>query len=112
VTQRKTEPPELTQKRERFFERERRDFEIWPRLTRKQRRQPYWRQRELQRQSAGKVGLIIMLAGDDLPEPLARVVAAQQSSCYAEPPADPLWGSPDPVSSLVSGGLFAHMRER
>jgi hypothetical protein len=65
----------LEQRRQRFWARERRDFEVWHRLTPRQRRSPYWRQRERQWQNAAKVGLILLAAGDELPEPLARALA-------------------------------------
>jgi hypothetical protein len=101
VTRRKADPPGLTfeQKLQRFLERERRDFEVWPRLTPGQRRMPYWRQRERQWQNAGKLGLILHLAGDELPEPLARALAPLQA------PAPP----PGPVGS--PSGLFASCLE-
>ena len=36
----------LEERRQRFWARERRDFEVWHRLTPRQRRSTYWRQRE------------------------------------------------------------------
>jgi hypothetical protein len=78
----------LEERRQRFWARERRDFEVWHRLTPQQRRSPYWRQRERQWQNAAKVGLILLATGEELPEPLARALAT--------PPAT---GSPS--------GLFA-----
>jgi hypothetical protein len=78
----------LEERRQRFWARERRDFEVWHRLTPRQRRSPYWRQRERQWQNAAKVGLILLATGEELPEPLARALAT--------PPAT---GSPS--------GLFA-----
>jgi hypothetical protein len=65
----------LEERRQRFWARERRDFEVWYRLTPRQRRSPYWRQRERQWQNAAKVGLILLAAGEELPEPLARALA-------------------------------------
>jgi hypothetical protein len=65
----------LEQRRRRFFDRERHDFEVWPRLTPRQRRSPYWREREAQWQNAGKIGLLLHLAGEEPPEPLARALA-------------------------------------
>jgi hypothetical protein len=65
----------LEQQRQQFFERERRDWEVYPRLTERQRRSKYWRRRVAQWKNAEKVGLILLLAGEELPEPLTRALA-------------------------------------
>jgi hypothetical protein len=99
VTRRAGDRPSLTleQRRQRFWARERRDFEVWHRLTPRQRRTPYWRQRERQWQNAAKVGLIMLAAGDELPELLARALA---------PP--PATGSPSVLfASHLESVLFA-----
>jgi hypothetical protein len=77
VTRRAGDRPSQTleQRRQRFWARERRDFEVWHRLTPRQRRTPYWQERERQWQNASRIALILLAAGDELPEPLARVLA-------------------------------------
>jgi hypothetical protein len=92
---RKADPVGLTfeEKRERFFQRERRDFEVWHRLTMKQRRSPYWQQRERQWQSASRIRLLLLMAGEkDWPPallpaaPLMAVVRRLPSGAARLPP--------------------------
>jgi hypothetical protein len=74
----------LEQRRQRFWERERRDAEAYGRLTDRQRRtQTKWQLREIQWQNAAKIGLIMPTPGE-LPEPVARAIRA----------AAPVTGSP------------------
>jgi hypothetical protein len=98
----------LEQRRQRFWERERRDAEAYSRLTDRQRRnQTKWLQRQLQWENAAKVGLIMLAAGEELPERLARAMPAPPVTgspigslglCLADVPnpaaAGTSWGSP------------------
>jgi hypothetical protein len=106
---RKVDPIGLTleQKRERFFQRERRDFEVWHRLTPKQWRSPYWQQRERQWQNASRIRLLLLMAGDeDWPPPLlpaAPLKAVLLPSGAAQLP---------PIGSLaVASGLVPSREE-
>jgi hypothetical protein len=87
VTRRTGDRPPLTleQRRQRFWEQERRDAAVYARLTKAQRQQPRWRHRAAQWENAAKLALILGLAGDELPEPLARM--------FAPPPATGLFAS-------------------
>jgi hypothetical protein len=99
------------QQRQRFFERETRDAEVWARLTPRQRRTPYWRQRELQWRNAGKVGLLLLMvgAGEPLPEPIRRHFDLPAD----EPPPRTPSGTPEEVvCTLVTNGLFTGMQKR
>jgi hypothetical protein len=95
MTRLRGDRPSLTleQRRERFWRKERRDFEKYSRLTARQRRSPYWLERKLQWESAAKLGVILHLAGaEQLPEPLARALApsppiGSPSGLFASPPA-------------------------
>jgi hypothetical protein len=95
----------LEQKRERFFQRERRDFEVWHRLTPKQRRAPYWQQREQQWQNAGRIRLLLLMAGQDWPPPLtpaAPLMAVRLPSGVAQLP---------PIGSLGMASGWVPSRE-
>jgi hypothetical protein len=99
------------EQRERFFDRERRDAEVWARLTARQRRMPCWRQRELQWRNAGKAGLLLLMLapGEPLPEPLARAL----DLATKEPPRRGPGGTPEEVvRDLITNGLFAGMQKR
>ena len=96
----------IPEQRERFFDKERRDAEVWPRLTEKQRRMPYWQQREAQWGAAGRIALIFAMAGEELPEALRR-----RSGVPEEASPRPLSPS-DVVDDLINRGLFGDCRER
>jgi hypothetical protein len=84
------------ERRERFLAAERRDAQTYERLTTQQKRNPKWRRHEAQRQAAAKVGLTLLLAGEQqLPEPLLRLL---------EPP--PVAGAPSGLFSSVEGVLL------
>jgi hypothetical protein len=97
------------EERERFFAREARDAETWHKLTERQRRQPKWQPREAQQQHAGALGLILLIAGEDLPEPLRRALRLSEPPVIGAPSGLQL-PAVDPdrtVAALCREGLFA-----
>jgi hypothetical protein len=91
---------------EDFLQQERSDAETWHRLTKRQRRQPKWRQREAQHQNAAKVGLIMLMAGEELPEPVRRILNLPEQPAGGFPSGTPA----ETVAALLTGGLFADRR--
>jgi hypothetical protein len=87
--------PTLEQRAQRFWERERRDLEVYAGLTKRQRCQPKWQMRERQWR---KAALLTLAAGGELPEALARMFPLP-------PEIRPL--APSPATRLLRKGLLS-----
>jgi hypothetical protein len=84
------------ERRAHFWRQEQENDEKWNRLTKNQKLHPKWQEYSRQRQNAARLGLVLLLAGEEVPEPLARVLDAESR----QKPVFGLTPTPSPVSGL------------